>query len=94
MADETANRKINALSDALIDQDQARTIIEPYANESGFWFGGGNMMAADDGSLYVAGRYRNRGDARTGVGSIKPLFILLLKTWSSGPGQRKLALPY
>jgi hypothetical protein len=68
VASDTVNQKITVLAGALIDQHQARTIVEPYADEPGFWFGGGNMIAADDGNLYIAGRYRNSGDARTGVG--------------------------
>ena len=68
MINDTLNLKITTLAGALIDQHKACTIVEPFADRPGFWFGGGNMIAADDGSLYVAGRYRNSGDARTGVG--------------------------
>jgi hypothetical protein len=68
MINDALNQKVTALAGALIDQHKARTIVEPYADKPGFWFGGGNMIAADDRSLYIAGRYRNSGDARTGVG--------------------------
>jgi hypothetical protein len=51
---EPVNQKITALAGALIDPHQARTIVEPYADEPGFWFGGGNMIAANDGNLYLA----------------------------------------
>lgn len=52
---------------ALIDQDAAQIIVEPQQRASGFWFGGGNMVADADGTLYVVGRFRNAGDSRTGV---------------------------
>jgi len=68
MMSATLSQKITALAGALIDQHKARKIVEPYAAEPGFWFGGGNMIADGDGTLYIAGRYRNSGDARTGVG--------------------------
>lgn len=68
MINDTVNQKITTLAGALIDQHKACTIVEPYADEPGFWFGGGNMIAAEDGGLYIAGRFRNSGDARTGVG--------------------------
>lgn len=68
MVNAKIKRKMAALAGALIDQHRAKTIIKPYAAEPGFWFGGGNMVGADDGTLYVVGRYRNSGDARTGVG--------------------------
>jgi hypothetical protein len=56
-----------ALGHALIDQESARTIVAPNEAASGFWFGGGNMVQAQDGSLYVVGRFRNAGDSRVGV---------------------------
>ncbi|MCA9063137.1 MAG: hypothetical protein KDA96_08760 [Planctomycetaceae bacterium] len=52
---------------ALIDQAKARVIVKPQADESGFWFGGGNLCQSPDGDLYLVGRYRNAGDSRTGV---------------------------
>lgn len=45
----------------------ARVIVEPMKKESGYWFGGGNMLCGADGTLYLTGRYRNAGDSRTGV---------------------------
>ena len=52
---------------ALVDQDAARIIVPPNKCQSGFWFGGGNMIEDQDGRLYVIGRYRNHGDSRTGL---------------------------
>lgn len=60
-------QKLITLAKTLIDQQQARIIVEPNEGDSGFWFGGGNMVEAEDGSLYLVGRYRNAGDSRTGV---------------------------
>jgi hypothetical protein len=60
--------KITALAKALVDQQKARTIVKPTSEAPGYWFGGGNMVEGPDGSFYLVGRYRSRGDARTGVG--------------------------
>ncbi|MEZ6062539.1 MAG: hypothetical protein R3C19_19525 [Planctomycetaceae bacterium] len=51
----------------LVCQQEARVIVPPQEPKSGFWFGGGNMAEAADGTLYVIGRYRNAGDSRTGT---------------------------
>jgi hypothetical protein len=54
---------------ALVDQQKARVIVPAMRPESGFWFGGGNMVQHPrTGELYVVGRYRNAGDSRTGLG--------------------------
>ena len=55
------------LLSALIDQHAARILVAPYAAASGYWFGGGNLVQADDGALWLCGRYRNVGDSRTGL---------------------------
>ena len=60
-------RLIN-FANALIDQHNARVIIEPQRSGYGYWFGGGNMVADANGDLYLVGRYRNFGDSRTGLG--------------------------
>ena len=52
---------------ALVDQERARVIVPPNDSQSGFWFGGGNMVESADGTLLLVGRYRNAGDSRTGV---------------------------
>ncbi len=59
--------KLCMLLAALIDQDGAQTLVPPYAPESGFWFGGGNVGRDADGVLWLVGRYRNAGDSRTGI---------------------------
>lgn len=64
---ETLRNNLSGFCFALIDQRTARVIVEPQDRSSGFWFGGGNMIEAPDGALYVVGRFRNAGDSRTGV---------------------------
>ncbi|MFW5914991.1 MAG: exo-alpha-sialidase [Planctomycetota bacterium] len=61
------NDKLQAITARLIDQHAARIIVPPYEDAAGFWFGGGNMVEAPDGDLYLVGRYRNHGDSRTGL---------------------------
>lgn len=65
-ADEAA---LIRLTTALVDQHRARTIVAPHANAEGFWFGGGNMIQAADGTLLLVGRYRDAGDSRLGLAS-------------------------
>lgn len=54
---------------ALVDQERARVLVPPQQPASGFWFGGGNVVEAPDGTFYLTGRYRNAGDSRTGLGA-------------------------
>jgi len=61
--------KLTAFAAALIDQENARILVEPQQRSTGFWFGGGNVIRDRDGSLLICGRYRNFGDSRTGVGA-------------------------
>ena len=61
--------KLVNLATALVDQDQARILVEPQDRSTGFWFGGGNVVQDRDGSILICGRYRNFGDSRTGVGA-------------------------
>jgi hypothetical protein len=61
--------KLANLATALVDQDAARILVEPQDRSTGFWFGGGNVTQDRDGSILIAGRYRNYGDSRTGVGA-------------------------
>ena len=65
--DPTHQHQLIQFAKALIDQDSARIIVPPNDRRSGFWFGGGNMVEADDGRLFLVGRYRNAGDSRTGL---------------------------
>lgn len=59
--------RLELLARTLADQQKARIIVPPNEPALGFWFGGGNMIEAPDGTLSVVGRYRNHGDSRTGV---------------------------
>jgi len=68
MLNEKTVKKIVLLTNSLIDQRKSRTIVKTTSDAPGYWFGGGNMVEGPDGSLYLAGRYRSSGDARTGVG--------------------------
>ncbi|MBM82644.1 MAG: hypothetical protein CMJ78_18940 [Planctomycetaceae bacterium] len=65
--DASLEAKLKQLTDALIDQQAARTIVEPLGQCEGFWFGGGNMQVDANGDLLLVGRYRNHGDSRTGL---------------------------
>jgi len=51
----------------LVNQERAKVLVEPRAREVGFWFGGGNIARAPDGTFWLVGRYRNGGDARAGI---------------------------
>lgn len=55
------------LATALVDQERARVLVPPKAPHSGYWFGGGNAIRAEDGTWYLVGRYRNPGVSRTGL---------------------------
>ena len=61
--------KLRELGLRLLDQRAARVIVPPQGEGSGYWFGGGNLLQEPGGDLLLCGRYRNPGDARTGVGS-------------------------
>lgn len=61
--------KLVALARALVDQEQARILVEPYGGAPGFWFGGGNVIRDEDGSVLLCGRYRVSGDSRLGTGA-------------------------
>lgn len=69
MLTEEQKEKLTTLAKALINQDEARILVEPQKPETGFWFGGGNIVQDRDGSILICGRYRNYGDSRTGVGA-------------------------
>ena len=61
--------QLKELALRLIDQRNANILIPPLANESGYWFGGGNIIQEEDGRILICGRYRNAGDSTTGVGA-------------------------
>jgi len=52
---------------ALVNQERAVVIVPPNQPRPGYWFGGGNLAKAADGTLYLVGRYRNAGDSRFGL---------------------------
>ncbi|MEM6278790.1 MAG: exo-alpha-sialidase [Verrucomicrobiota bacterium] len=61
--------KLTALASELVNQEDARILVEPQDPSTGYWFGGGNVIQDRDGSVLMCGRYRNYGDSRTGVGA-------------------------
>ena len=65
--DSAIKSKLIALGSAIVNQEKARVVVEPYERSTGFWFGGGNMIRDRSGRVLVVGRYRNRGDSRTGL---------------------------
>lgn len=60
-------QRLRDLAHALVNPSAARIAVEPMRPSAGYWFGGGNMARAADGTLYLTGRYRNAGDSRTGL---------------------------
>ena len=90
MSSEIASR-LRRFCEALIDQQGARVIVEPQQRESGFWFGGGNMIESPDGKLLTVGRYRNAGDSRTGVASgTRGLELAIFESDNQGSSFRKV----
>lgn len=69
MLSDSHSQKLTVLATTLVDQDRARVLVEPQDRSTGYWFGGGNVIQDRDGSILIAGRYRNYGDSRTGVGA-------------------------
>ena len=65
--DPARKQQLIRLAQLLIDQEQARIVVPPNQPRSGFWFGGGNLVEADDGTLFLVGRYRNSGDSRSAI---------------------------
>ena len=61
--------KLKNLSIRLLDQRESTPLIMPQGDSEGFWFGGGNFIQQEDGTILTCGRYRNHGDARTGTGA-------------------------
>jgi hypothetical protein len=59
--------RIRALLSALIDQEAAQVIVPPHQAAPGFWFGGGNLVEDEAGTVWLSGRYRNHGDSRVGL---------------------------
>lgn len=87
MIPETHRQRLFALASALVDQENARILVEPQAKSSGYWFGGGNVIRDRDGSILISGRCRNYGDSRTGVGAGERGLELALFRASSVDGE-------
>ncbi|MEM7699199.1 MAG: exo-alpha-sialidase [Verrucomicrobiota bacterium] len=86
------NARLKDLASALINQDKASILIEPQARETGYWFGGGNVIRDRDGSILICGRYRNYGDSRTGVGAgERGLELAIFRAKSIGETFEKVA---
>ena len=86
-------QKLVRFAEALIDQQSARVIVEPQERASGFWFGGGNMIESPGGELIFVGRYRNRGDSRTGVAAgTRGLELAIFQSTNRGQSFEKVAL--
>lgn len=81
---EFQEQRLANLARRLIDQQQARPIILPQQALPGFWFGGGNMIEGNEGTLNLVGRFRNHGDSRTGLAAGER--GLELAVFSSGDG--------
>ncbi len=62
-------QKLTTLASELVNQKAASILVEPQDRSTGYWFGGGNVIQDRDGSILIAGRYRNFGDSRTGTGA-------------------------
>ena len=82
--------KLRKLGLRLVDQHAARTLVPALGEESGYWFGGGNLVQEPSGSLLLCGRYRNPGDARKGTdaGERGLEFSILRATNPSGPFEK------
>lgn len=75
----------------LLDQRSARILVPTLGKESGYWFGGGNLVQNTDGTILACGRYRNHGDARTGTGAgERGLEFAIFKAGSSHDPFRKI----
>jgi hypothetical protein len=69
MLTDDQKERLTQLASELINQENALVLVEPQDRSTGFWFGGGNVVQDRDGSILIAGRYRNYGDSRKGVGA-------------------------
>jgi len=67
MKGQTKEEILIRLARKLINPEKARILIEPYGQEKGYWFGGGNLAEGPGGEIYLVGRYRNPGDSTTGL---------------------------
>ena len=65
--DTATESRLISVAKLLVDQQTARVIVPARHASSGYWFGGGNLTVDRNGHLWLAGRYRNAGDSRTGL---------------------------
>lgn len=93
--DSSLKQKLTDLAKALINQEEARVLVPPLANASGYWFGGGNLVQLPSGDFLLAGRYRNHGDSRTGLAAgERGLELALFRSTSfSGAFEKILSFP-
>ena len=75
----------------LIDQTAAKMIVPPLRASAGHWFGGGNLVQDQQGTLWLVGRYRNQGDSRTGLGAgERGLELAIFRSEDSGKSFKKV----
>ncbi len=61
--------QLKELGVRLVDQHSAKILIPANKEETGYWFGGGNIIQEKNGRILICGRYRNAGDSTTGTGA-------------------------
>ncbi len=89
--DSDCERRLLDVAHALIDQTASRIIVHPNQPAAGFWFGGGNLIADGD-ALFLAGRYRNAGDSRLGLGQgDRGLELAIFRSTDQGASFDKIA---
>ena len=62
--DPKIEQRLSALARTLVDDDRARVVRQPTADEPGFWYGSGGIARDAAGAYYISGRYRDKGDSR------------------------------
>jgi hypothetical protein len=83
--DDPADAALVALLRELVDQERATVLVRPHAAAHGYWFGGGNAVRDDDGSVWLVGRRRDAGDARAGLAAgPRGLELTLLRSLDDG----------
>ena len=90
--DDPADAALFRLWRELVDQDRATVAVPPHAAADGFWFGAGNAVLEDDGTMWLVGRYRDVGDSRTGLeAGARGLELALFRSDDAGHTFRKAA---
>jgi len=57
---------LKEIGNLLINQENARIVLEPTEKEKGYWIGSGNAVEVD-GYVYLIARYRDSGDSTTAL---------------------------